>query len=308
MGDSGGASGCPTPWGGGLTNTHDPMTDAVPNTVTNLGIIAGSGRFPFMVADGARRAGCRVTVVALHGFADPALCGHADAFHWAGLARPGRWIRLLKKQNVCEVILAGAVKKTAMYGRFRLLRLLPDLTALRIWFHELKDKRNDAVLAAVADELAKHGIVMQDCTQYTRESLAPEGVLTHTKPTPAQLREADFGWKIAKELGRLDIGQTVAVKETEVIAVEAIEGTDRMIERAGQLCPRGGWTLVKVAKPNQDMRFDVPTIGPETIANLARNGAKMLVIEAERTMLVDRDAIVAAAMREGIVIDCRSQT
>lgn len=282
------------------------MPDAVPSPVTNLGIIAGSGRFPFMVADGARRAGCRVTVVGLRGFADPELADHADAFHWAGLARPGRWIRLLKKHDARGVILAGAVKKVAMYGRFRLLRLLPDLTALRIWFRELKDKRNDAVLAAVADELAKHGIVMQECTQYTREHLAPVGVLTRTQPTPAQLRDAEFGWKIAKEMGRLDIGQSVAVKETEVIAVEAVEGTDRMIERAGQLCPRGGWMLVKVAKPNQDMRFDVPTVGPETIANLARHGAKMLVIEAGKTIIVDRDVLLAASEREGLVVVSRN--
>jgi len=243
-----------------------------------------------------------VTVVGLRGFADPELIRHADAFHWAGLARPGRWIRLLKKHDIRGVILAGAVKKSAMYGRFRLLRLLPDLTALRMWFVELKDKRNDAVLSAVAAKFARHGIVMQECVEYTREHLAPAGVLTRTQPTPGQLRDAEFGWRIAKEMGRLDIGQSVAVKETEVIAVEAIEGTDRMIERAGLLCPRGGWMLVKVAKPNQDMRFDVPTIGPETIANLARHGAKLLVIEAGKTMLVERDAILAAAAREGIVI------
>ncbi len=278
------------------------MSRAVTSPDTHLGIIAGSGRFPFMVADGARNSGCRVTVIGLRGFADPELVHYADVFRWAGLARPGRWIRLLKKREIRAVILAGAVTKSAMYGRFRLLRLLPDLTALRMWFWELKDKRNDAVLSAVADKLAQHGIVMRDCVEYTREHLAPVGVLTHAQPTESQLADAEFGWRIAKEMGRLDIGQSVAVKETEVIAVEAIEGTDRMIERAGALCPRGGWTLVKVAKPDQDMRFDVPTIGPETIANLARHGAKALVIEAGKTMLVDREAILAAAARDGIVI------
>ncbi len=267
-----------------------------------LGIIAGSGRFPFMVVEGARQAGRRVSVVGLRGFADPALAKNADSFHWAGLARPGRWIRLLQRQDAREVILAGAVRKSAMYGRFRLFRLLPDWTALRIWFGELKDKRNDAVLRAVADEFAKYGIHMSDCTQYSQEHLAPEGVLTRTKPSSAQMRDAEFGWTIAKEMGRLDIGQSVAVKETEVIAVEAIEGTDRMIERAGQLCPRGGWTLVKTAKPDQDMRFDVPTVGPETIANLARNGAKMLVVEAGKTLLVEREALLTAAAGAGIVI------
>jgi DUF1009 family protein len=147
---------------------------------------------------------------------------------------------------------------------------------------------------------------MQDCTQYTKDHLAPVGVLTRTQPTPSQRLDADFGWKIAKEMGRLDIGQSVAVKETEVIAVEAIEGTDRMIERAGQLCPRGGWTLIKVAKPNQDMRFDVPTVGPATIANLVKNGARMMVIEAGKTVLLDREVTIAAADKAGIAIDSRA--
>ena len=267
-----------------------------------LGIIAGEGKFPFMVLDGAKRAGCHVTVVGLRGFADGSLAERADVFRWAGLARLGRWIRILKRNRIRNVILAGAVRKTSMYGRWRMLRLLPDWTSLRLWFGRLSDKRNDTVLAAVADEFAKHGIIMQECIQYSAEHLAPQGVLTRIQPSESQRKDAEFGWRIAKELGRLDIGQSVAVKETEVVAVEAIEGTDRMIERAGLLVPRGGWTMVKVSKPNQDMRFDVPTVGPETIGNLAKHGAKMLVIEAGKTVLLDREAMIAAADRLGVVI------
>lgn len=277
-----------------------PSGGAAPGA--RIGVIAGAGRFPFMVVDGARRAGCHVTVVALRGFADAALAHRADVFRWAGLARMGRWIRLLRRSRTRSVILAGSVEKTRMYGRFRMLRLLPDWTAIKIWFFKTGDKRNDTVLAAVADEFGRHGITMQDCIQYTQEHMAPEGVITRAQPSEAQGRDADFGWRIAKELGRLDIGQSVAVREQEVIAVEAIEGTDRMIERAGSLCPRGGWTLVKAAKPNQDMRFDVPTVGPETIANLARHGAKALVIEAGKTVIVDRAEVLAAADRAGIVV------
>lgn len=271
-----------------------------------LGIIAGAGQFPFMVADGARSAGVHVTIVGLKGFADPAIAARADRFHWAGMTKMGRWIRILKRQHTGAVILAGSVTKSSMYGRFRLLRLLPDLTAARIWFLRLKDKRNDAVLSAVADEFAKHGIIMEECVKYCEDDLAPQGVLTRGQPSDAQTRDADFGWKIAKEMGRLDIGQSIAVKETEVVAVEAIEGTDRMIERAGSLVSGGGWTMVKVAKPNQDMRFDVPTIGPETIANLARNGARMLVIEAARTVIVERKKTITGADRAGIVLLSRS--
>lgn len=277
-----------------------------PSRIDRLGIIAGSGRFPFLVVHGAKRSGCHVTVIGLRGFADAALADHADSFHWAGLARLGRWIRLLRRAEAQGVILAGAVRKSSMYGRWRLLTLLPDWTSIRVWFFSLRDKRNDTVLSAVADEFARQGIPMQDCVQYTLENLAPEGTLTHREPSESQQRDMAFGWPIAKEIGRLDIGQSIAVAEQEVIAVEAIEGTDRMIERAGQLCPRGGWMLIKVAKPNQDMRFDVPTIGPETIANLARHGARMLVIEAGKTVVIDREQMLQDAVRAGMVIVARS--
>jgi hypothetical protein len=281
------------------------MTTSAP---TRLGIIAGAGRFPLMVAGGARRAGCHLTIIGLRGFADPALIEYADDFRWSGLARIGKWIRLLKRQRAEKVILAGSVKKSDMFGRLRMLRLLPDPTSLRIWYRSLRDKRNDTVLMAVADEFAKHGITMQDCVAYSAEHMAPEGVLSKTQPTAAQKKDADFGWGIAKEMGRLDIGQSIAVAETEVIAVEAVEGTDRMIERAGQLCPRGGWTMVKVAKPEQDMRFDVPTVGPETIENLKRHGAGMMVIEAGKTVIIDRENMLTAAHRAGIVIVSRVGT
>ncbi|UCC32249.1 MAG: UDP-2,3-diacylglucosamine diphosphatase LpxI [Phycisphaerales bacterium] len=271
-------------------------------SAARLGIIAGAGRFPFMVVEDAKRAGCHVTVVGLRGFADAGLAEPADAFRWSGLARVGRWIRILKRNGIGTAILAGSVKKSRMYGRLRLLRLLPDWTSLRIWFCTIPDKRNDTVLAAVADEFARHEIIMQDCVHYSAEHMAPEGVLTRAEPTPAQLKDAVFGWSISKEMGRLDIGQSIAVKETEVIAVEAIEGTDRMIERTGELCPQGGWTLIKVAKPQQDMRFDVPTVGPETIARLRQHGGKMLVIEAGKTLIIDREKMIADANAAGIVI------
>ncbi len=212
----------------------------------------------------------------------------------------------MKRHRADRVILAGSVRKTDMYGRFRFLGAIPDLTAVRIWFFQLPDKRNDTILSAVADEFAKHGIIMEECVKYSADDMAPEGVLTSKQPSASQLKDAEFGWRIAKEMGRIDVGQSVAVKETEVIAVEAIEGTDRMIERAGALCPRGGWTLVKVSKPNQDMRFDVPTVGPDSIANLRKHGAGMLVIEAGKTLVVDCEEMVADAVAAGIVILSKS--
>ena len=271
-----------------------------------LGIIAGAGQFPHMVLDGAKSAGCHVTVVGLRGLADRSLADRADVFRWAGMAKLGRWIRVLRRTGTDRVILAGSVNKSSMYGRFRMLRLLPDLTSLRIWFFTLSDKRNDSVLSAVADEFEKHDIIMEECTAYSEQHMAPEGVLTRRQPTPAQLKDAEFGWQIAKEMGRLDIGQSVAVKETEVIAVEAIEGTDKMIERAGVLCKQGGWSMIKVAKPNQDMRFDVPTVGPGTIAKLKQHGATMLVIEAAKTVIVEREQLIASSDAAGIVVLARA--
>ena len=278
------------------------MSQASSPVQSSIGIIAGAGRFPFLVARGARRAGCRVDVIAIRGLADPGLRQVADRFRWSGIVRLGQWIRTLRRWNDQRAILAGSVTKSEMYGRFRLLRYWPDWTSIRLWFFTVADKRNDTVLRAVANVLANKGITLENSVQYCAEEMAPEGVLTSRQPSAAQLKDLEFGWRLAREIGRLDIGQSIAVKETEVIAVEAIEGTDRMIERAGRLCKSGGWTLVKVAKPNQDLRFDVPTVGPGTIDNLKRNGAAMLVVEAGQTLIVDREQTIQAAEEAGIVV------
>ncbi len=260
---------------------------------------------PLMVVESAQRAGCRVVVIGLREWADPVLQDMADAFYWCAVSRLGRQLKLLLREQAFRAILAGSVKKSDMYGRFRILRNLPDLTTLKLWFWRVPDKRTDSLLSAVADIMAERGILMENCVKYCMDSMAPEGVLTRSQPSIAQQKDLDFGWPIAKEMGRLDIGQSVAVKEQDVIAVEAIEGTDRMIQRAGQLCRHGGWTLIKVAKPNQDMRFDVPTVGPDTIENLRTHGAKMLVIEADRTFIVDRERMIDLADRYGVVIVAR---
>ena len=267
-----------------------------------LGIIAGAGRFPFLVAEGARAAGRPVVIVALRGLADPALRGLADRFSWSGIVRLGRWIRVFRRHGVHEAIMAGSVRKSDMYTRLRLIRFLPDLTSLRLWFFEVADRRNDTILRATADHMQRKGITLTSSIRYCAEHLAPAGVLTRKPLSAAQQRDIAFGWPIAREMGRLDIGQSIAVKEQEVIAVEAIEGTDRMIERAGQLCPSGGWMLIKVAKPDQDPRFDVPTVGPATIENLHRHGAGALVVEAGQTLMVDRPRIIELAEKLGMVV------
>ncbi|MCA9252331.1 MAG: UDP-2,3-diacylglucosamine diphosphatase LpxI [Phycisphaerae bacterium] len=267
-----------------------------------LGLMAGGGAMPRMVVENARKAGQQVVVLGLRGFADPELASIADKFYWCGVGRMGRAIRLFLREGAYRMILAGSVKKSDMYGRFRLFRLLPDLTTMRFWFFHLPDKRTDSILGKLAEMLEARGILMENCVKYLMDSMAKEGVLTRSQPSASQMRDIEFGWPVAKEMGRLDIGQSIAVKEQDVIAVEAIEGTDRMIVRAGELCRAGGWTLIKVSKPNQDMRFDVPTVGPDTIENLKTHGAKALVIEADKTFVVDYEAMVERAEKYGIVV------
>jgi len=267
-----------------------------------LGVIAGAGRFPFMVAEGAKRAGLRVAVLGLREIADPEIAKLADEFHWVAPLRLGAWIKTLRLCGAGRAVMAGYVRKPDMYHRFGILSFLPDWLFIKLWFLDIPDKRNDTVLKAVADLLARHGIVLEDVTAYCPEAVAPEGTLGSRTLSQSQRRDLEFGWAIAKEMGRLDIGQSIAVKNTEIIAVEAIEGTDRMIERAGGLCKSGGWMMVKTAKPGQDMRFDVPTVGPQTIENLHRHGASALAIEAGKTVIVDLPQTLALAEDCGIAL------
>ena len=269
-----------------------------------VGLIAGQGRLPFLVADGARRAGLKVVCVGLVDNADPALAGHTDVFHTVPLARVGAWITKLKKYGVTTTIMVGRVAKRRIYTPWRILRYLPDWRAIRIWYWRLwgKDKRNDSVLRAIADELASGEIYLENSIMYCKDHLATEGVMTRCQPGPSVKADIEFGWEIVQKLGELDIGQAVAVKEREVIAVEAIEGTANMIERAGELCAKGKWTLIKTAKPNQDIRFDVPCVGPDTIKSLAGNGGKCLVVQKDKVVIIDKPETIELANRLGIAI------
>lgn len=277
----------------------------------NLGLIAGEGSFPQHVLRGAKAAGLRVVVVGLRGSHDGTLRQGADVFYVAGIAKLGRWIRIFRREGVTRAIMAGGVRKRRMLELplwRQLLAYLPDWTSIKVWFFAASDRRNDTLLAAVADEMSRQGVELIDSTQYCRDALAAEGLMTRKGLSAAQQADADLGWRIAREMGRLDVGQSVAVKDRDIIAVEAIEGTDAMIERAGQLCRSGGWTLVKVAKPNQDMRFDVPTIGPATIERLAKAGARALVVEAGKTLCLERDNVIALADERGLTIVSRSDS
>jgi DUF1009 family protein len=275
-----------------------------PNKSPVLGLIAGQGRLPFLVAEGARQAGMRVICAGLADSAEPELASVVDVFFYGAIARPGGWMRKLRRHGVTETIMVGRVAKTKIYTPWRIVRYLPDWRALRIWYWRLRerDKRNDTVLNAIAEELASGGIILVDSTQYCKEHLATEGIMTQTRPAASVQADIDFGWPMVKEIGRLDIGQALAVREREILAVEAIEGTAKMIERAGQLCRKGGWTLLKAAKPNQDLRFDVPCIGADTIESLAKNNARCVVVEAGKTLILDKPKTLALADKLGIAI------
>jgi DUF1009 family protein len=268
-----------------------------------VGVVAGTGRLPFLVAAGVLKASRPLVIVALRGLGSRRLADIADAFTWSGLARMGKWISFFHAHGVREAILIGGVRKQDMYLPLRLLRHIPDLRTARLWYGTLrKDKRDNAVLNGVADEFRKEGIELVGSVKYCREHLADEGLMTRT-PVPRNAQEdVEFGWRIARSSAELDVGQAVAVKERDIIAVEAMEGTDAMIRRAGRVCRVGGWTMVKVARPGQDMRFDVPTVGPHTIRHLRDAGCKCLVLEAARTLIVDKPATLALADRLKIAV------
>jgi len=269
-----------------------------------VGLIAGEGRLPFLVAAGAKEAGLKVICVGLAGSSEAGLADFVDKFYEVALARPGSWIRKLRKHGVTKTVMVGRVAKGRIFTPWRILRYLPDWRAIRIWYWRLrkKDKQNDTLLSALADELASGGIILENSTMYCKEHLATAGTMTKTQPGLSIEGDIEFGWHLVKKLGELDIGQAIAVKEKEVIAVEAIEGTAKMIERAGEYCKKGSWTLIKVSKPGQDMRFDVPCVGPDTIRSLAENGGKCLVVEAEKTIIIDKAETIKLADKLGISI------
>lgn len=268
-----------------------------------IGLLAGAGRFPITFAAKAKSLGLPVVCVGIHDAAPAELMGMVDRFYWTGLARLGRMIRCFRREGVRRVVMAGKVKKSAMHSSWRWLRLIPDWRTIRFWFfRNRKDNRDDSLLLGIIDEFAADGITFESALDLCPELLVNAGILTKRRPSRAEEADIAFGWELAKEMGRLDVGQSVAVKERAVLAIEAIEGTDRAILRAGELCPKGDFTVVKVAKPQQDMRFDVPTVGTTTIESLRRAGARVLAIEAGKTILLDAEETISLADRYGLTI------
>jgi len=271
-----------------------------------VGLIAGWGRFPIMVAEALRRQGSRTYCLGVVGHADRRLADVCDEFRWIGLGKFGSAIRYFKRHGVVDAVLAGKIHKRFMFQPWFIIRLLPDLPTLRAFIpHFLtkrKDCKDDSLLGVVCNLFQADGIRIGPATDYAPELLVKQGQLTRRGPSLAQLKDVRFGWEIAKEMGRLDVGQSVSVKNQAVLAVEAVEGTDACIRRAGSLCRAGGFTVVKVAKPQQDARFDVPTVGLQTLETMAAAGARVLAIEAAKTIVLDQPELVEFANRNRLII------
>ncbi|MDP1571770.1 MAG: UDP-2,3-diacylglucosamine diphosphatase LpxI [Vicinamibacterales bacterium] len=265
-----------------------------------LGLIAGNGRFPFLVLDAARALGHEVTIVAVkeEAFADleAAAAGPPPAaVHWISLGQLGKCLEIFAGAGVAHAVMAGQVKHTKIFGG-----VVPDLTLLSV-LTRLRSRNTDALIAAVADVMRDHGVTLLDSTEFLRPLLAAPGVMTTRAPSEEEQRDFAFGYQMADVIAGLDIGQTIAVKHQAVVAVEAMEGTDEVIARAGALAG-SGVAIVKVAKPGQDMRFDVPVVGLATIQAMRAAGATALSVDAGRALIFDRDALLAAANEAGMTI------
>jgi DUF1009 family protein len=265
-----------------------------------LGLIAGNGRFPFLVLEAARAAGHDVTVIAAKEETFPQLTDAAartgSEIHWVSLGQLGTCISLLKKAGVTHAVMAGQVKHAKIFSS----GIIPDWTLAKV-MGKLVARNTDGIIGAVAGVLRENGIELMDSTGLLTPLLAAAGVLTSRGPTEEEQKDLAFGYRMADQIAALDIGQTIAVKHQAVVAVEAMEGTDEVIARAGHLAGPGV-CIVKVAKPKQDMRFDVPVIGFATVQALRVAGAAVLSVDAGKTLVLDREAVLASANEAKIAI------
>lgn len=272
-----------------------------------VGLIAGWGRFPVYFARKAQAAGIPVVCIGLRGMANrEEIEPFCSKFYWSGFGTLSRPIRCWKREGITRWTMAGKFHKTAILSPWLPLRVRLDLRMIRFWYrHSRRDNKDDTILLSLIDEFARDGLVCTSALDLCPELLVKQGTLTRRPASESELADIDFGWTLAREMGRLDVGQSVMVKNRMVLAVEAIEGTDQAILRAGLLCRAGGFTVVKVAKPDQDMRFDVPTVGRSTIETIHEAGGRVLAVEAGKTICLDEAETVALADKLGITIIAR---
>ncbi len=261
----------------------------------NFGLIAGNGQFPFLVVEGARKSGVSLAVVAIKEETDQRINEVVDNVTWVGIGQLGKMISFFKKHGVEKAMMAGQVKHVQIFSG-----AMPDVRMVKMLWR-LPRRNTDALIGGVADELAKEGIELIDSTYFIKDQLAPTGVLTKRKPNDIERENIEYGLHIAQEIARLDLGQTIVVRAKACVAIEAMEGTDATIKRAGELA-NGKLTVIKVAKPDQDMRFDVPVVGVPTIQAMIDAGATSLSVTAGKTLIFDRDEMIALADKNKIAI------
>jgi UDP-2,3-diacylglucosamine hydrolase len=260
-----------------------------------IGLIAGNGRFPIIFADNARKLGYHVSAVAHEGETEPELAGHVDRIHWIKIGQLNKLIKAFKEDGVHQAVMLGGIKKTHVFTTLRPdFRTLALATRLALW-------KDDDILRELAKELEREGIVICESTFGLEGILVEEGTLTARAPSEKEWEDIRYGWEVAHDIGRLDIGQCVVIKDRVVVAVEAVEGTDGAIKRGGDLAKEGA-VVVKRSKPQQDLRFDLPTVGPRTIEVMASVKASVLAIEAGRTILLDREIMLDKARSARIAI------
>lgn len=262
---------------------------------SKIGIIAGGGQFPLLFIEAAQQAGRKVMVIAHKGETDELVARAADDVCWVKLGQLGKVVSWFKKQGVSETVFLGTITKTKIFRD-----VMPDLKGLSLW-NKIDAKQDDAILRAVAGALENEGIAVRESTMYLQHLLFPQGVLTRKKPSKAQRQDIEFGWKHARAIGSLDIGQCVVVRDCTVVAVEAIEGTDAAIRRGGALAKEKA-VVVKVKKPGQDFRFDLPATGIKTIESLHSVSGSVLAVEAGQALIFDKEKMIEAAEKAGIVI------
>jgi len=260
-----------------------------------LGLIAGNGKFPFLVLEGAKRAGTSVAVAAIREETDPAIESLADRLTWVGIGQLGKMLRFFKDESVDKAIMAGQVKHVQIFSR-----AIPDVRMLKMLLR-LPRRNTDALIGAVANELASEGIELIDSTFFLKDQLPQPGTLTRRAPDQRERSDVEYGLEIARGIAGMDLGQTIVVRDRACVAIEAMEGTDAVIRRAGELV-RGRLTVVKIAKPDQDMRFDVPVVGVPTIESMKDSRATCLCLTAGKTLMFDREAMVQLADRHKIAI------
>lgn len=264
--------------------------------IDRIALIAGSKSFPIFLAKAARANGIEVVAVAINSETEKEIEAAADKVYWLSLGDGKGLIEILRKENIRYAIMAGKITKATIIRES--LRLDEEAKKL---IGRVMDRKDDTLLSAVAGRLKEEGVELMDSTTFMKAMLPSKGVLTKRRPDKGEQEDIDFGFKIAKELGRLDIGQAVCVKKKAVIALEAIEGTDEMIKRAARLAGKG-IVVVKTSKPNQDMRFDVPVVGPATIESLKNTGASVLAVEADKVLVLEKDEVVKKADKAGLCI------